>query len=157
MLATSAAACAEEGTTATSTEVTSAASTTAVAQTPQVAVQFIGIQDRAIDDARYIVANASHSKVAIVVWGGTRAIQQEAYNAARDLAGIGIPVAFVLAPDTNGLEGDAGFQIYARSEPRYDGVVGTSNAKDLRPIVRQNALDAHNEAFPQQVATLTVR
>ena len=63
----------------------------------------------------------------------------------------------MLAPDTNGLEGDAGFQIYARSVPRFDGVVGTNNAKDLRPLVRQNALDAHKEAFPQQVAALTVR
>lgn len=157
LLATSAAACAEEGATATSTEAAAATSSATATQSPQLAVQFIGIQDRAIDDARYIVANASHNKVAIVVWGGNRTIQQEAYNAARDLAGIGIPVAFVLAPDTNGLEGDASFQIYARSEPRYDGVVGANNAEDLRPLVRQNALDAYRANFPQQVATLTVR
>lgn len=157
MLATPVVACAEEAETATSTEAAAATSSATDTQAPQLAVQFIGIQDRAIDDARYIVANASHNKVAIVVWGGNRTIQQEAYNAARDLAGIGVPVAFVLAPDTNALEGDAGFQVYAKSEPRFDGYVGANNAEDLRPIVRQAGLDAHREAFPQQVAALTVR
>ena len=126
-------------------------------QATKLSIQYVGATDLSLDGARFVAANASRDKVAIIVWGGNRTIQEEAYKAGLDLIDMGIPVAFVLAPDTNGLEGDAGFQIYARSEPRFDGVVGTNNAKDLRPLVREAGLEAHKEAFPQQIATLSIR
>lgn len=143
----------EANTEATNENVSSAPSM----QATKLSVQFVGVQDQTINDARIVAAAASNSKIAIIVWGGNRTIQQEAYNAALDLIDMGIPVAFVLAPDTNGLEGDASFQIYARSEPRFDGSVGVDNASDLRPVIRQAGLDAHKEVFPQQVATLSIR
>ena len=145
---------ASEANTATVNESTGSAPSM---QATKLSIQYIGVQDRTINDARTAAAAASHNKVAIVVWGGNRTIQAEAYKAGLDLIDMGIPVAFVLAPDTNGLEGDAGFQIYAKSAPRFDGYVGADNAKDLRPVVRQAGLDAHKETFPQQIATLSIR
>ncbi len=126
---------------------------TASVATPQ--VQFVDAQDRTPNDARLLAAAASTDQVAIVVWGGNRAIQQEAYNAARDLAGVGIPTAFVLAPDGNGIETDAFLQIYAAAAPRADGTLAQNGVERIRQVTRDGALAAFREAFPAQLAALT--
>lgn len=128
--------------------------TAATAATPQ--VQFVNAMDRTENDARFLAATASRDKVAIVVWGGNRAIQQEAYFAARDLAGAGIPTAFVLAPDGNGIDADAYMQIYAASTPRLSGTIANNGSERIRPLARQGGLDAYREAFPAQVAQLSL-
>jgi len=125
---------------------------TAAAVTPT--VQFINAQDRTMNDARGIATDASYNRVAIIVWGGNRAIQQEAYNAARDLNDIGIETAFVLAPDHNSLSGDAVMQVYADSTPRSDALWGLNNADRVRADMREAGIAAYREAFPQQVASL---
>ena len=120
-------------------------------------VQFVDAQNRTANDARSLAADASHNKVAIVVWGGNRTIQQEAYNAARDLVDVGIPTAFILAPDGNGSTSDAYMQIYAASTPRSEAAFGTNYASDVRPSMREAGLLAYREAFPAQVAALSLR
>lgn len=157
LLTTSAAACAEEGATATSTETAAATSSATAAQAPKLAVQYVGAQDLSLDGAQFVAANASRDKVAIVVWGGNRTIQQEAYNAALDLIDMGIPVAYVLAPDHNSLDGDAVMQVYAASTPRSDAHWGLNNADKVRDDIRNASVAAYREAFPQQVAALTIR
>lgn len=128
--------------------------TQVAAVTPQ--VQFVNATDRTENDARFLAATASRDKVAIVVWGGNRALQQEAYNAARDLAGAGIPTAFVLAPDHNSLSDDAVMQVYAASTPRSDAAYGTNYAGEVRSNMRSAGLTAYREAFPTQVAQLSL-
>lgn len=123
-------------------------------QQPQ--VQFVDAQNRTMNDARMLAASASNDKVAIVVWGGNRAIQQEAYNAARDLAGAGIPTAFVLAPDGNGLDSDAQLQIYAASTPRSYATIADNGSERIRPMAREGGISAYREAFPAQLAALTL-
>lgn len=123
--------------------------------TPQ--VQFVDAQNRTPNDARILAAAASTDQIAIVVWGGNRTIQQEAYNAARDLVGMGIPAAFVLAPDDNGLVNDAALQVYAASLPRSDGRMGTDNAQYVRADMREAGIAAYREAFPAQLAQLSLR
>lgn len=122
----------------------------------ELTVQYIDAQDRTINDARFIAAAASTDKVAIVVWGGTRAIQQEAYNAALDLVDMGIPTAFVLAPDHNSLDGDAVMQVYAASTPRDDSRVGTNNADQVRLYMREAGIAAFQEAFPERFSALNI-
>lgn len=119
-------------------------------------VQFIDAQNDAIPVARRLAAVASRDKVAIIVWGGNRTIQQEAYNAARDLVGMGIPTAFVLAPDDNGLDGDAALQVYAGSLPRSDGRMGANNAQYIRADMRDAGIEAYRTAFPAQLAQLSL-
>lgn len=133
-----------------------AAANTNVAVAPELQVQFIGAQNQTANDVRAIAANASHNKVAIVVWGGNRTIQQEAYNAARDLVGMGIPTAFVLAPDDNGLDGDAAMTVYAASLPRSDSRWGTNYAREVRADMREAGIDAYRRAFPAQLAALSL-
>lgn len=118
-------------------------------------VQFVDAQFETPNDARVLAAAASHDRVAIVVWGGNRAIQQEAYFAARDLAGAGIPTAFVLAPDGNGIDTDAFLQIYADAAPRADGTLAQNGVERIRQVTRDGALAAYREAFPAQLAALT--
>ena len=119
-------------------------------------VQFVNAMDRTENDARILAAAASTDKVAIVVWGGNRAIQQEAFFAARDLAGAGIPTAFVLAPDGNGIDADAYMQIYAASTPRRSGTIANNGSERIRPLARQGGMEAYREAFPAQVAQLSL-
>lgn len=119
-------------------------------------MQFVDAQRDTPNDARILAAAASRDKVAIVVWGGNRTIQQEAYNAARDLVGMGIPTAFVLAPDDNGLDGDAAMTVYAASLPRSDSRWGTNYAREVRADMREAGIDAYRRAFPAQLAALAL-
>jgi hypothetical protein len=128
-----------------------------VAANSNVQVQYIDASQNSVGFARERAGAASHDGIAIVVWGGNRTIQQEAYNAARDLAGIGIRTAFVLAPDDNGLNGDAALQVYAASVPRGDARMGTNNAQYIRADMREAGLRAYRDAFPQQLAALSLR
>ncbi|PHR21614.1 MAG: hypothetical protein COA41_00440 [Sphingopyxis sp.] len=120
-------------------------------------VQYVDAQSRTINDAQILAAAASTDKVAIVVWGGNRTIQQEAYNAARDLTDMGIPAAFVLAPDHNTLDGDAVMQVYAASTPRADAAYGRDFADQVRPNMREAGIAAYREAFPRQLAALSIQ
>ena len=147
-----AAATAEETATPANQNVTSAA-----ASVEQLQVQYIGVQDQTINDARIVAANASHNKVAIVVWGGNRTIQQEAYNAALDLVDMGIPTAFVLAPDHNTSDEEAVMQVYAASTPRTDAAFGTNYAGIVRQNMREAGIIAYREAFPRELAALSIR
>tara|TARA_R110002110_G_scaffold67928_8_gene184406 strand:+ start:611 stop:1102 length:492 start_codon:yes stop_codon:yes gene_type:complete len=123
----------------------------------QPSVQYVDATRETMAGARGFAAAASNDKVAIVVWGGNRAIQQEAYNAALDLADMGIPTAFVLAPDGNGLDGDAHMQIYAASTPRANATYGTQYASEVRPSMREAGIAAYREAFPAQLAVLSIQ
>jgi len=152
MMATPLATATAEDAANSNAQVTQVAATAAV--TPQ--VQFVNAMDRTENDARILAAAASTDKVAIVVWGGNRAIQQEAFFAARDLAGAGIPTAFVLAPDGNGIEADAYLEIYAASTPRRDGTIANNGAERIRQVTRDGGLAAYREAFPTQVAQLSL-
>jgi hypothetical protein len=120
-------------------------------------VQFIDAQNRTMNDARTLAADASHNRIAIVVWGGNRAIQQEAYNAARDLVGMGIPAAFVLAPDGNGVDADAYMQVYAASTPRSEATYGANYANLVRADLRNAGVTAYHEAFPREFEALKLQ
>lgn len=124
----------------------------------QSTVQYVDAQSETINDAQILAAAASRDKVAIVVWGGNQIIQQEAYNAALDLVDMGIPTAFVHAPDRNGLNGDATFQIYAASKPTgNDGNYGTDYAHLIRADMREAGMAAYREAFPRELAVLSIQ
>lgn len=126
----------------------------AAASVEPLSVQYVEASDRTLNDARFIAANASHDGIAIVVWGGNHALQQEAYNAALDLVDMGIEVAFVRAPDHDSSDGEAFMQIYALATPRAEGHWSEARLSEVRPDVRNAALRAHQAAFPEQVAVL---
>ncbi|CAM3738588.1 hypothetical protein [Litorimonas haliclonae] len=120
--------------------------------------QYVGAANETANDARILAAAASRDKVAIVVWGGTKGLQFEAYKAAQDLINEGIPVAFVSAPDTNSLEGDAIFQIYAKSAPQgKDGHFGNDHADKVRANMYETAKATYQRVFPQKIASLDIQ
>ncbi len=160
MVATPLSACAAEDSAASEANTATANESTGSApsmQATKLSIQYIGAEDDTIPVARRLAAFASKDKVAIVVWGGNRTIQAEAYKAALDLIDMGIPTAFVLAPDHNNLDGDAVMQVYAGSTPRTDSHWGLNHADKVREDMRNAGLAAYKEAFPQRVATLSIR
>jgi hypothetical protein len=132
-----------------------AANTNAPVSAP-LKVQYVDARNKTIDGTRGQAAIASHNKVAIVVWGGNRALQEEAYKAALDLIDRGIPVAFVHGPDKNGYDVDANFRIYAMSEPRFnEAEFGTNKVSLVHSNIRDIAIVAHNRfVAPQKIASL---
>lgn len=102
-------------------------------------------------------AIASREKIAIIVWGGNREMQQQAYYAALDLRDQGIPLAFIVGPDLNGYDVDANFQVYARVAPVFEGngaLLGANHIAEVRPTVTRMARTALRDLFPEQAATL---
>lgn len=114
-------------------------------------------QDRS---ERFIMAGAaqaSHNKIAIIVWGGNRELQQEAYNAALDLRDEGIPLAFILGPALVPLDNVASYQVYAGGRPMYEGYgsrFGSAHVNLVRPTVARMGRNAFREAFPEQYRAL---
>lgn len=117
-------------------------------------VQYVGAEGETLGGARMMAAAASRDKIAIVVWGGNRELQQEAYNAALDLNDMGIRVAFVLAPDYNDQDEGAVMQVYGMSLPRRETAAGFDNAHLVRGAMRDAGMDVYRELFPEQVAML---
>ena len=105
-------------------------------------------------------AEASRDKIAVVVWGGGRELQQQAYAAALDLRDQGIPLAFIVGPDLNGYTEDANFQVYARGLPQYEGngaTFGGAHVDEVRPTVVRMGQNAFRSQFPRELAALDVR
>lgn len=105
-------------------------------------------------------AEASRDKIAIIVWGGNRDLQQQAYNAALDLRDQGIPLAFIVGPDLNGVDADANFQVYARGVPVFDGDgarYGGAHIAEVRPAVVRMGQTAFRDHFPRELAALDPR
>ena len=128
-------------------------SSPAMAQTAQGKLVTLDGSKRSADFVRTGAAAASQDKIAIIVWGGNRVLQQEAYNAALDLRDAGIDVAFIIGPDSNRFDVDAEFQVYARGVPVYEGngaLFGEANAHEVRPTVIRMGRNAHAAHFSTQ-------
>ncbi|MET4131781.1 hypothetical protein ABIE62_000897 [Porphyrobacter sp. MBR-155] len=114
-------------------------------------------------EARFVqsrAAIASSDKIAVVVWGGNVELQRQAYAAAQDLRGQGIPLAFIVGPDLNGYAEDANFQIYARGLPQFEGDganIGGANVAMVRPEVVRMGREAYARRFPRELAALDIR
>lgn len=115
-------------------------------------VQLVDARERTVNDARTLAADASVNKVAIVVWGGSRPVQQEAYFAARDLAGAGIPVAFIVAPQVYAIDSIGMLEIYGGSTPRTEmGVIAPNGIERIRRVTRDGALNVVRDLYPEQL------
>jgi hypothetical protein len=130
------------------------------ANVQQVAFQTLDGSSRSVRFVQAGAAEASRDKIAIVVWGGNRELQQQAYNAALDLRDQGIPLAFIVGPDLNGYDVDANFQVYARGVPVFDGDgahLGANHASEVRPTVLRMGQTAFRDHFPRELAALDIR
>ena len=111
-------------------------------------------------EARFVqtrAAIASKDKIAIIVWGGSVDLQRQAFAAAQDLRDQGIPLAFIVGPDLNGVDADANFQVYARGVPAFDGDgarYGGAHIAEVRPTVVRMGLEAYARGFPREAAAL---
>ena len=135
------------------------AANTNVQATP-VSFQTLDGSQRTSDFVRTGAAMASRDKIAIIVWGGNRDLQQQAYNAALDLRDQGIPLAFIVGPDLNGVDADANFQVYARGVPAFDADgarFGLDHIAQVRPEVSRMGREAYARGFPRELAALDLR
>ena len=110
----------------------------------------LAIYDDRDESIRLVMAGASEAsigRITIVVWGGNRTLQMEAYLAAQDIAAQGIPVAFIVGPERNGLEGDAEFDIYAKGGSVVEARYGMQNVGIVRERIKAFSLEAHRAFF----------
>lgn len=131
------------------------------ANVQQVAFQTLDGSSRSVRFVQAGAAEASRDKIAIVVWGGNRELQQQAYNAALDLRDQGIPLAFIVGPslDPANAQNYAHVEIYAAGRSALDspGIFGSARANEMRPMIVREAQRTYAIAFPTQVAALDIR
>lgn len=129
-----------------------------VSTTTMTKPQVVNASGETMNDARILAAAASRNKVAIVVWGGTKELQFEAYKAAQDMVNEGIPTALVVAPDHNTTPQDAIFQIYAKSAPQgEDSHIGTDHVGLVREAMYKHAKYAYSTNYSTKIAELDIR
>ena len=129
-------------------------------QAQPVAWQTLDRRSSTVRGTQGSAAEASRDKIAIIVWGGNRELQQQAYNAALDLRDQGIPLAFIVGPDLNGYDVDANFQVYARGAPAFEGngaTLGVNHASNVRSTVVRMGQTAYRDFFAPEVAALDIR
>lgn len=122
-----------------------------------VVFQTIDGSTRSIRVVQAGASEASRDKIAIVVWGGNRELQQQAYNAALDLRDQGIPLAFIVGPSRLPYDNAVMIDIYGRSVPVSDLTVGAERIAELRPTLSEQGVQAYGRMFPREVAALDLR
>lgn len=129
-------------------------------QATPIAFQTVDARTNSVRGVQAAGAEASRDKIAIIVWGGNRDLQRQAYAAALDLRDQGVPLAFIVGPDLNGYTEDANFQVYARGLPQFEGDganIGGANVAMVRPEVVRMGRAAYARGFPRELAALDVR
>lgn len=102
-------------------------------------------------------AEASRDKIAIIVWGGSRELQQQAYNAALDLRDQGVPLAFIVGPSQMPNNNAVIIEIYGRGVSATQMMVGRERISELRSGLRMESEAAYARMFPRELAALTVK
>ncbi|MGE4314322.1 MAG: hypothetical protein AB7E85_08660 [Pseudobdellovibrionaceae bacterium] len=127
------------------------------ANVQQVAFQTLDGSTRTPDFVRTGAAMASRDKIAIVVWGGNRDLQRQAYDAALDLRDQGIPLAFIVGPSQLPTNNATMIEIYGRGVSATQLVIGQDNIANLRGDVRSESQAAYGRMFPRELAALDPR
>jgi len=126
-------------------------------QAQPVAFQTSDARDVSVRGVQAGAAEASRDKIAIVVWGGSRELQQQAYNAALDLRDQGIPLAFIVGPSQLPTENAAMIEIYGRGVSATQMMVGQERVAELRGGLREEGQAAYGRMFPRELAALDIR
>ncbi|WP_147395390.1 hypothetical protein [Altericroceibacterium spongiae] len=124
-------------------------------QATPVAFQTIDGSTRSIRVVQAGASEASRDKIAIVVWGGNRELQQQAYNAALDLRDQGIPLAFIVGPSRMPYDNAIMIDIYGKGVPVSDLTVGAQRIAALRPTLSAQGMQAYGRMFPRELAMLS--
>lgn len=103
-------------------------------------------------------SSLSKDKLTFVVHGGNKKLMNAAFRTAMRLDDEGIPVAFLLAPDRDGLPQTMHIDFYGKGGTRY-GATAYDNDKNTvsgnESIIYDQAMKAVSEDFPEYVAVST--
>lgn len=101
----------------------------------------------------------SADKLTFLVHGGNRNLQMAAYRVAQRLDDEGVPVAFLLAPDRDGLPQTMHVDFYGKGGTQYGASTydnDKSTVEGNEAIIYDGAMQAVREDFPQYVASNAV-
>ena len=92
----------------------------------------------------------SHDKLTFVVHGGENVLLLAAYRVAQRLDDEGVPVAFLLAPDHDGIPESSHVDFYTKGGTEYF-VIGFSNGDmgSYENTMYDQAMKAYREDFPE--------
>ena len=95
----------------------------------------------------------SHESLTFVVHGGENVLLLAAYRVAQRLDDEGVPIAFLLAPDHDGLPHTSHIDFYTKGGTDYSTIgLGGAETKDTRDFEQglyEQALKAYREYFPE--------
>ena len=92
----------------------------------------------------------SHDKLTFVVHGGENVLLLAAYRVAQRLDDEGVPVAFLLAPDHDGVSGTSYVDFYTKGGTKYGALgVGGGDTSDFEQGLYEQAIAAYREYFPE--------
>ncbi|MGE4314323.1 MAG: hypothetical protein AB7E85_08665 [Pseudobdellovibrionaceae bacterium] len=127
------------------------------ANVQQVAFQTSDARNVSVRGVQAGAAEASLDKIAIVVWGGNRDLQRQAYAAALDLRDKGIPLAFIVGPSRLPSDGAVMIDIYGRGVSATQMMIGSDNISSLRTDLRQQGEIVYGRMFPREFEALKLQ
>ncbi len=98
---------------------------------------------------RTMTAQASRNRVAIVVWGGSNSIIQQAYNAAVELHREGVLVSFLLGPADGLPANQAHIQVYVDGG-RHSDTLAVSGGDETRLAVLRAGRAGNNQRLANE-------
>ena len=107
-------------------------------------------------DINKIAQRSSATRMVFVAWGGNQEMKREAYEAAKEVAGDGIPVAMIIGPDLDSNDRNIQFTYYARGSNIYDRVfmIGIDHTNKIRSVVDPTLRKAHTTFFAPFISLL---
>ena len=92
----------------------------------------------------------SHESLTFVVHGGENVLLLAAYRVAQRLDDEGVPIAFLLAPDHDGLPESSYVEFYTKGGTQYGTVgIGGGDSTEFEQKMYNQALKAYREYFPE--------
>ena len=92
----------------------------------------------------------SHENLTFVVHGGENVLLLAAYRVAQRLDDEGVPVAFLLAPDHDGLKHTSHIDFYTNGGTKYSTIAFSGeDTSDFEVGLYDQALKAYREGFPE--------
>ena len=112
------------------------------------------LSDRSTELVQIVGQRLSADKLTFVVHGGNKNLQMAAYRVAQRLDEEGVPVAFLLAPDRDGLLQTMHVDYYSKGGTKY-GLTAYDNENIAIATTEENLYNQARKAYEEDFGSLT--